>query len=97
MQAPVSALWRGCLQSRLLQQARLGVGQLFHAGYESTLANHVAGVAWPDHLWFRREPVGPPVKVRVERSRLYHTEVIERAVLSGIAKRREFFLSLKAL
>ena len=93
----MSALWRCCLQSRLLSRARLGVGELFHAGYESTLANHVAGVAWPDHLWFKAAPVGPPLKVQVERSRLYHTEVIERAVLSGIAKRREFFLSLKAM
>ena len=40
---PESALWRAVLQSRVLLGARLGVGDIFHAGYESTLSNYVAG------------------------------------------------------
>eukprot|EP00435_Cladocopium_sp_Y103_P014260 s2763_g3.t1 len=93
--APESALWRATLQSRVLLGARLGVGDVFHAGYESTLSNYVAGIPWPDYLWFRAEPVGPPLKVQAEKSRLYHTDVIERGVLSGIEKRRQFFMGLK--
>ncbi|CAL1160314.1 unnamed protein product [Cladocopium goreaui] len=93
--APESALWRATLQSRVLLGARLGVGDVFHAGYESTLSNYVAGIPWPDYLWFRAEPLGPPLKVQAEKSRLYHTDVIERGVLSGIEKRRQFFMGLK--
>ncbi|CAE7215118.1 unnamed protein product [Symbiodinium natans] len=94
-EAPESALWRAALQSRLLLGGRLGVGEPFHAGYESTLANYVAGIPWPDYMWFGAEPANPPLKVHTEKSRLYHTDVIERAVLSGIERRRQFFMNLR--
>ncbi|CAE7888648.1 unnamed protein product [Symbiodinium sp. KB8] len=95
IEAPESLLWRAALQSRLLLGGRLGVGELFHAGYESTLANYVAGVPWPDYMWFGAEPAKPPLKVHTENSRLYHTDVIERAVLNGIERRRQFFMNLR--
>lgn len=42
LSAPESALWRAALQSRLVLGLRLGVGDIFHAGYESTLSNYAA-------------------------------------------------------
>ncbi|CAE7728975.1 unnamed protein product [Symbiodinium sp. CCMP2592] len=95
IEAPESLLWRAALQSRLLLGGRLGVGELFHAGYESTLSNYVAGVPWPDYMWFGAEPANPPLNIHTEKSRLYHTDVIERAVLTGIERRRQFFMNLR--
>ena len=101
-----------------------GVGDVFHAGYESTLSNYVACLTAPfthclqlkyqgcrdtlarlslvpcrahwtpaprhtggnRNISFQHAAALPSVlrlKVQAEKSRLYHTDVIERGVLSG--------------
>jgi len=92
LEAPEESLWRVALESRIVECVRVQAKRPFHCPYESTLGNHAAGVDWSDFIWFRPEPVIPVVRVISEKSRLFHTRLIENRILTSIDDERQRYL-----
>lgn len=95
VEGPEAVLWRIAMESRLVESIRLGVKMPFHSAYESTLRNHSAGVQWTDYMWFTPKTVNPQIRINVEESRLFHTEVIKSSVTTAIEDQRQKYLKQK--
>ncbi|CEL98566.1 unnamed protein product [Vitrella brassicaformis CCMP3155] len=77
-------LWRICLKSRIAESVKLCLCDPFHAKDEKHLVNNLHAIPWGHYFPFFATMQDPPIKVESSRSRLFHTKMIERAVVDAI-------------
>lgn len=84
------SMWRVALQSRVAESARLHVGDPFHAPDVKVLSQRLQALPWEQFL-----PLAGPTafempifKVSSDKSRLYHTRMLEECAAEAIEARR---------
>lgn len=75
-------MWRCTLQSRLAELVLLRLGDPFHAPDVRSLDAGLQRLPW--HHYLRLGAMTPIIKVSSEKSRLYHTKLIEERVADSI-------------
>lgn len=86
-------LWRVVLQSRVAEAVRMRLGDPFHAPDVRSLDKRLQSLPWEDCLALDRTAQGAPtldpleVKATSDKSRIYHTGLIEERVAVAIEKR----------
>lgn len=93
VQGTSESLWRAVLQSRVAEFARICIGDPFHAPDTKALDASLRRLPWESCLWIRNGNFTvetPVVQIRVssEKSRLYHTRMIEERVKAAIMTRQ---------
>lgn len=77
-------LWRTVLQSRVAESVRMGVGDPFHSPTVEKLNQHLLQLPWEEYL---RPEEAPAIRVTSDKSRLFHTGMVEQHVTSAIKQR----------
>ncbi|CAJ1368194.1 unnamed protein product, partial [Effrenium voratum] len=81
-------LWRSALQSRLAELVLVRVGEPFHAPDTRSLDEGLRRLPWQDYLTEEAPESVPIIKVSTEKSRLYHTKLLENHTAQSIRAAR---------
>ncbi|KYF41248.1 RNA methylase family UPF0020 protein [Toxoplasma gondii ARI] len=88
----LETLWNICMRSRLTDAVRVRVGSPFPAQRETTLLRRLCALPWQKFVPLVADLGEPVVSVRVRRSRLHHTKMLEEMTSAALKENKKKFL-----
>ncbi|CBZ49903.1 unnamed protein product [Neospora caninum Liverpool] len=88
----LETLWNICLRSRLTDAVRVRIGSPFPAQRETTLLRRLCALPWQKFVPLVADLGEPVVSVRVRRSRLHHTKMLEEMTAAAVKENKKKFI-----